>query len=149
MAEENVLAVFPGVDLKTLPEWLARVEKTIPPKLGEFEEYTQLSFVRAGDSVVEVHNVLEVSKDERAKRIQMFNEDVLKMVDAIKVSLRSEPTKLISANEAKLVTSYLSELDSWAEKTNEIGKLPIPNPFITVEKLIANSKASEKPNVID
>lgn len=64
LLEENLLQVFPDLDLNNLPDWLAKFERIEKPILGVYEKNQRLSYEFVGNIVMDVWRADQFSKEE-------------------------------------------------------------------------------------
>lgn len=66
--EENLLQVFPDIDLNNLPNNFARFERIEGPALGVYEVYEGVTYEKEGEFYKDVHHVRPMTNEEKTNK---------------------------------------------------------------------------------
>ena len=68
MLAENVLQAFPEVDVNSLPNWLAKFEKSQRPIIGVYEILENISYEFDNGVVKDVYNIRPMTLEEKTAK---------------------------------------------------------------------------------
>lgn len=68
LLEENLLQVFPNIDVNNLPPNFAKFIRKPKPEIGVYEVYEGIVYEREGDAFADVHQVREMTLEEKIEK---------------------------------------------------------------------------------
>lgn len=77
LVEENLLQVFPDLDLNNLPDWLSKFERVGKPLPGPYETNQQSSYEVVGDKVIDVWTADQLTEEEIVEKQNQVKADWL------------------------------------------------------------------------